>query len=184
MSAPLMNSKTSFGWTTIALHWLVALAVFGLFGLGYYMVDLTYYDDWYYSAPHVHESVGLLFAAVVILKFFLRLASISPRALASHKVWERISAAIAHWLMYGLIVVVVVSGYLIPTADGSGIDVFDWFTVPSVTGRIKGFETIVGKVHYWSTWLLVGLAGIHALGALKHHLIDRDQTLLRMLGKH
>lgn len=52
MSAPLMNSKTSFGWTTIALHWLVALAVFGLFGLGYYMVDLTYYDDWYYSAPH------------------------------------------------------------------------------------------------------------------------------------
>jgi cytochrome b561 len=160
----------------------MALAIFGLFGLGFYMVDLTYYDDWYRSAPHIHKSVGMLFAALIILKLLMRVLNPPPPALASHKHWERISAHVAHWLMYALIVVVVVSGYLIPTADGSGIDVFGWFTIPSATGRIKGLETTAGKVHYWSTWLLVGLAGIHASGALKHHLIDRDQTLRRMLG--
>jgi len=76
-----------------------------------------------------------------------------------------------------------VSGYLISTADGSSISVFDWFEVPSVTGQIKGMEDTAGTVHYWSTWAIVGLAAVHAAGALKHHLLDRDRTLRRMLGK-
>ncbi|KXS47445.1 MAG: cytochrome b561, partial [Marinobacter sp. T13-3] len=69
------------------------------------------------------------------------------------------------------------------TADGSAISVFGWFDVPSVTGRMKGLEETAGAVHYWSTWGLVALAGLHGLAALKHHFWDRDQTLLRMLGQ-
>jgi len=89
----------------------------------------------------------------------------------------------AHFLLYVLIFVAMVSGYLISTADGSSISVFDWFEVPSVTGQIKGMEDTAGTVHYWSTWAIVGLAAVHAAGALKHHLLDRDRTLRRMLGK-
>lgn len=92
------------------------------------------------------------------------------------------SAHGTHLLLYVLIFVAIVSGYLISTADGSTIKVFDWFEVPSVTGRIKGMEDTAGLVHYWSTWALVVLAGLHGLAAIKHHLIDRDDTLRRMLG--
>ena len=74
------------------------------------------------------------------------------------------------------------SGYLITSADGSSIQVFDWFAVPSITGDRKGLEDIAGAVHYWSTWALVLLAGVHGLAALKHHFLDRDDTLRRMLG--
>ena len=81
-----------------------------------------------------------------------------------------------------LIFVAMASGYLISTADGSSISVFNWFDVPSVTGQIKGMEDTAGLVHYWSTWALVVLAGVHGLAAVKHHLIDRDDTLRRMLG--
>ena len=86
-----------------------------------------------------------------------------------------------HWGLLGLLFAAMISGYLISTADGSGIDVFGLFEVPSVTGRQNGLEDSAGLVHYWSTWALVVLAGLHGLAALKHHFIDRDATLKRML---
>ena len=76
----------------------------------------------------------------------------------------------------------MVSGYLITSADGSAVEVFNWFVVPSITGDQKGLEDIAGDIHEIATWAIIILAGIHALAAIKHHLLDRDDTLRRMLG--
>ncbi len=183
MAVPMKNSPERFGWVTILMHWVVAVAVFGLFGLGLYMVDLTYYDAWYREAPHIHKSIGILLFALMLVRAFWSLLSPPPHSLPSHKRWEKVSAHAAHILMYLLIFTVLVTGYLIPTADGSGIDVFNWFTVPSITGQQKGLEDVAGSIHYWVAWALVVLAAVHALGAVKHHVIDRDATLKRMLGQ-
>ncbi|WP_323751305.1 cytochrome b [Marinobacter sp.] len=177
------NSDDRYGWLSIFMHWLVAAAVIGLFGLGFWMVDLSYYDQWYRRGPDIHRSVGILLFGVTLFRLLWRLATPSPKSLPNHKRWEVASAHMAHGLLYLLIFVAMISGYLISTADGSAIDVFGWFQVPSITGRIKGMEDTAGVVHYWSTWALVVLAGVHALGALKHHFIDKDATLRRMLGK-
>ncbi|WP_152207723.1 cytochrome b [Marinobacter changyiensis] len=176
------NSPTRFGVISIALHWIIAIAVFGLFGLGYYMVDLTYYDQWYRSAPHIHKSVGLLLLGTVILRLIWRLANAPPAPLSNHQRWEVVAAQGVHGLLYLLLIVAMVSGYLISTLDGSSIDVFNWFSVPSVTGPMRFLEEIAGMVHYWATWALVVLAGLHGLAAVKHHVIDKDNTLRRMLG--
>ena len=56
----LLNTRENYGWVAKLLHWLVALAVFSLFGLGFWMVDLGYYDSWNKLAPHIHKSVGIL----------------------------------------------------------------------------------------------------------------------------
>ncbi len=178
----ISNSHSRFGVVSIVLHWLVAVVVFGLFGLGYYMVGLTYYDDWYRSAPHIHKSVGLLLFVTMVLRVIWRLANTLPASLASHQRWEVLAARIAHGLLYALLFVAMGSGYLISTLDGSSIDVFNWFTVPSVTGQMRFLEDIAGTVHYWATWALIVLAGLHGLAALKHHVIDKDNTLRRMLG--
>ncbi|MGP4844690.1 cytochrome b [Marinobacter sp. 1Y8] len=182
MPTPVINTADRYGWVSIVLHWVVALAVFGLFALGTYMVDLTYYDSWYRSAPHIHKSIGLVLFTLVILRLLWRLVSPVPHSLPNHKRWEKVSAKLAHGVLYVLILVAMISGYLISTADNSGIDVFNWFTVPSLTGRQKGLEDTAGLVHYWATWGLLVLAVVHGVGALKHHLIDRDDTLRRMLG--
>lgn len=179
----IRNTSVSYGLVAVIIHWLVALVVFGLFGLGYWMVELSYYDDWYRRAPDIHRSIGILLLMVMIFRVVWRAANVSPEPLPGHARWEVRSAHIAHFLLYLLIFVAMVSGYLISTADGSSISVFDWFEVPSVTGQIKGMEDTAGTVHYWSTWAIVGLAAVHAAGALKHHLLDRDRTLRRMLGK-
>lgn len=180
----IRNSSTHFGVVSIAIHWLVAVTVFGLFGLGYYMVGLSYYDEWYRLGPDIHRSVGILLFLAVVFRVIWRVANPVPRPLPSHQRWEIRLAHVAHGLLYVLLFVVMVSGYLISTADGSAISVFNWFDVPSLTGRIKGMEDIAGEVHYWSTWAIVILAGAHGLAAIKHHVLDKDDTLRRMLGSN
>lgn len=179
----IRNSYERYGLVAITIHWLVAMVVIGLFALGYWMVGLTYYDDWYKQAPDIHRSVGILLLMLMVLRVIWRLINITPKPLPSHKRWEVASAHAAHSLLYLMLFVAMASGYLISTADGSAIDVFGWFAVPSVTGQIKGLEDTAGTVHYWSTWAIVALAAVHAAGALKHHWLDRDQTLRRMLGR-
>ncbi len=176
------NSADRFGVVTIGVHWLVAATVFGLFGLGYWMVDLTYYDEWYRKGPDIHRSIGILLMMVMVLQLGWRFLNPVPRPLPNHSRFEVLAARGAHLLLYVLVFVAMISGYLISTADGSSISVFDWFDVPSVTGRTEDLVDTAGLVHYWSTWALVVLAGLHGLAAIKHHLIDRDNTLRRMLG--
>lgn len=179
----LLNNHSRYGFVSISLHWLVALAVIGLFGLGWWMVGLSYYDPWYRQGPDIHRSVGILLFIAMVARLLWRLASTQPKPLPEHRRWEVIAAHATHWLLYLLLFMAMSSGYLITTADGSAISVFGWFSVPSVTGRVRGMEDIAGLVHYWSTWALVVLAGVHALAALKHHFIDRDATLKRMFGR-
>lgn len=175
------NTSASYGLLSIVVHWVTAVAVTGMFALGFWMVDLSYYDDWYRQAPDIHRSIGLLLFGLTMFRLFWRLFTASPDPLAKHKRWEILSARAAHGLLYALLFVAMVSGFLISTADGSSVSVFGWFEVPSVTGQVKGLEDTAGLVHYWSTWALVALALVHAAGALKHHLIDQDATLRRML---
>jgi len=177
------NDRTRYGVIHVALHWLIALTVFGLFGLGFYMVDLTYYDDGYRSLPDLHRSIGLTRLAAMLLRLVWRLANPLPAALPTHKPYEIRLAHLVHGLLYLLIFTAIASGYLISTADGSSVDVFGLFEVPSLTGSFRDIEELAGTVHYWATWALVGFAGLHGAAALKHHFIDRDDTLRRMSGR-
>jgi len=179
----IRNTRSRYGLVAVSLHWLVAVVVAGMFALGFWMVDLTYYHAWYKQAPDIHRSIGVLLFMVMVLRISWRLCNSRPEALPGHRPWEVLSAHVVHGLLYILLFVAMISGYLITTADGSAISVFRWFDLPSVTGRIKGLEDTAGLVHYWATWAIVGLVAIHAAGALKHHLIDRDETLRRMLGR-
>jgi cytochrome b561 len=78
---------------------------------------------------------------------------------------------------------VMISGYLISTADGRGIEVFGLFSVPATLTGIPQQEDIAGAIHEYLAWGLVIFAALHGLAALKHHFIDRDSTLLRMFGR-
>ena len=84
--------------------------------------------------------------------------------------------------MYAAMLLIVTSGYLISTAKGSGVSLFGWFEVPALVSGLPEQADVAGAVHYWLALGLLALAGLHALGALKHHLIDKDNTLRRMLG--
>lgn len=177
------NSPAQYGLVSILLHWLVAITVFGLFGLGYWMVGLDYYSAWYKAAPHLHKSIGLLLFAVMLGRMVWRRLSPPPASPANHGDLTRLASRSGHALLYVGLFALMLSGYLISTADGRGIEVFGWFEVPATLTIIPDQEDVAGQAHKYLAWSLVIFAGLHALAALKHHFLDRDPTLLRMLGR-
>lgn len=167
---------------TILLHWLVTFAVYGMFALGLWMVTLGYYDGWYHQAPEIHKSIGILLFIVMIVRVLWRFISPPPPPLSSYSPLVRISAVVAHLLLYTLLFAIFISGYLISTADGDPISVFGWFTVPATLAGSGEQADLAGDIHLWLAWTVVIISVLHGLAALKHHFIDRDITLKRMLG--
>ncbi|MFM9269138.1 cytochrome b [Halomonas elongata] len=174
------NSRFGWGVVSILLHWLSALAIVGLFVLGWWMTGLDYYDSWYNLAPWWHRSVGMLLLFATLGRLVWRFVQPTPVA-RGHRL-ERLAAHAGHILLYCLMLLVLVSGYLISTAEGSGIDVFGWFRVPALISGLPDQSTLAGTIHWYAAWALIVLAAGHALAAFKHHLIDRHDVLVRMLS--
>jgi len=175
----MKTSITHYNRIAKSLHWLSALLIVGLFSAGYWMVGLDYYSEWYITAPYWHKSVGLILCALTALRLLWKFFTASPGLLGT--ALEKKAAATAHYLLYVLLFILFISGYLISTADGRGIAIFNWFTVPGFGSFIENQEDWAGLVHEYVAYTLIALAAIHALAALKHHVIDKDNTLKKML---
>lgn len=176
----LTNTTSHYGLIAIALHWLMAAVIFGMFALGWWMTGLSYYDPWYHRAPELHKAIGMLLFGTLIFRFCWRLWNIRPTLIGLW--WEQIVALGVHRLHYLLMFTIMTTGYLIPTAEGVGIDIFGWFSVPAIFSFDQQQADLIGTIHWGSAWMLMGLAALHTAAALKHHIIDKDATLTRMLG--
>jgi cytochrome b561 len=175
----MSQSVSQYNRVSKVIHWLSAIIIFSLFAVGYWMVDLTYYSEWYKIAPHWHKSIGLTLFSLTLFRLIWKNITQSPDI--EGLVWEKVGAKIAHALLYCLLFAVFISGYLISTADGRGIDVFNLFTLPGLGSFIENQEDIAGDVHFYLTYSLIALALLHAVAALKHHFINKDNTLKKMI---
>ncbi len=179
----LRNSSERYGLITVALHWVVAFVVPSMFALGLWMTSLTYYHAWYNQGPLIHKGVGFLLFIILLLRLLWRLMSLQPAALHRKHSFERLAAQISHILLYLLLFLLIISGYLISTVEGASLEVFNLFEVPALIQGFEEQEDIAGELHFLFAYTLLGLAALHATAALKHHFIDKDRTLLRMLGR-
>jgi Cytochrome B561 len=179
----LKNDSNSYGWLHVLLHWWTALAVVGLFALGLWMHDLDYYHEWYRTAPYIHKSVGVVLILTLIFRFYWRLNNGVPNSIETHKSWEKKLAKLMHWLFYGLIFSMFFSGYFITTAKGQSLEVLGFIAIPATLTGIENLEDIAGEIHELTAFSIIWLAVLHAVAAIKHHLVDKDRTLLRILGR-
>lgn len=179
----IRNMPQGYGLVAITLHWLVAVVVVGMFILGVWMTDLTYYDDWYKRGPDLHRSIGIMLFFVLMLRIYWRITNITPDDEPGTAALQKRIAHNVHIILYFILLAMMVSGYLISTADGRAIDVFGLFQVPAIPPLgIENLEDKAGDVHWYLALMLAGLTALHAMAALKHHFIDRDRTLAKMLG--
>lgn len=176
----IRDTAAGYGVVSRVLHWGMALAIFAMFALGLWMVDLDYYSPYYHRAPDLHRSAGILLLIALALRLLWRLGNTKPD---DHELsyFERRASRLVHWGFYPLLLALMVSGYFISTPDGRPIDVFGLFAVPSLVQE-KGIEDLAGLVHRWLAWLTMGLAGLHTAGALKHHVLDKSTILKRMVS--
>ena len=177
----LRNGSDHYGLVSIGFHWVIALTMLGLLALGAWMVGLTYYDPWYNRSLALHKTFGVLLLVLAAAKFGWYLADRSPGFGAEVKAWERTCARIMHWLLNACIVLLPVTGYLISTSEGAGIDIFGLFEVPALFAISESVRDLAIETHFYLAYGVLALIAIHASAALKHHLVDRGSTLRRML---
>lgn len=178
----IKNTENGYGLIAIILHWLMAITIFSLFGLGLYMVELTYYDAWYKGSLDLHKNIGMVLLVALMLRIVWRVVNITPKGADKTASNVEVKAAhYAHIALYALMAVLMISGYLISTADGRAIDVFGLISVPALPFSVANQEDIAGSIHEILAWSLILLSGGHALAALKHHFILKNNTLLRMI---
>lgn len=178
----LTDRPQSYGWLTIALHWISALLIPAVFGIGFYMVDLSYYDEGYHTLPALHVSLGLLVGFLTLVRILWRLGQKgNPKALPEHGFWIRLASSAMKYALYVMIVAMIITGYLINTAKGDPAMFFDWFGLPATWQLGPDGVDLAGEVHNIVGWLIMILAGLHAAAGLVHHFVIRDRTLKRML---
>ena len=163
------------------LHWLIGSVMIGLIGLGWYMTGLGFYHPWYHSAPALHYSIGLLVAGLALLNIFSLVWLKSPPMDRHLRPWERLAAAITHKTLLTLTLLLPLTGYLVTTAAGKPVTLFGLIGIPALLPRSDSLRAWSEWLHYYLAYGGAGLIGLHVLAALKHHFINRDTTLRRML---
>ena len=176
----LLNSAHHFGWVSILLHWSMAFALIAMYFLGDYMVELDYYDTWYHKAPALHKATGVTLAIVLIFRFIWNYLQSKPTPLESKKLLIK-AAKLGHLALYLLIIFLVISGFLISTAKGKGINVFELFELPALLSENVERGELAGKIHTLIGTIFILMVALHAVAALVHHFIFKDRTLKRML---
>ncbi len=177
----IKNSLSRFGLFSKLLHWLIAILILGLIWLGWYMVDLTYYDKWYNDSLHYHKSFGILVLALALIKIGWQQYTPAPGPVTGLKAWEKTGAKIMHYILWSMMLLIPVTGYLISTSAGKPIQLFNWFTLPALVDVDEALRELAIDVHYYLAYATLFLVIGHAGAALKHHFINRDETLKRML---
>ncbi len=177
----LKNTPNGYGYVAIIFHWVLATALIAMYFVGDYMVELSYYDPWYHRAPQIHKEVGVLVAFLMLSRWVWSSYQTGPEPL--NKKAENINrlAKVTHSILYIFVFMVAISGYLISTAKGQGVEVFGWFEVPALFPNNRNIEELAGEVHELMGTVFMILVALHVAAALVHHLFIKDRTLKRML---
>ena len=151
-----------------------------MIGLGLYMVRQDP-SPFMFKLYFWHKSIGATVLALVALRLMWRLSVLYPAPLPSHRRWEKILAKTVHAFLYAALLALPLSGWIMSSAKGFSVSVFGWFTLPDLVDDNKSLAMRATEFHEITAYALIGFLCLHIGGALKHHIIDRDDTLRRML---
>lgn len=175
-----MMSSTRYSLPAIALHWLMAVLLIGLFSLGLYMHDLPLSPD-RLKLYSWHKWAGVTAFVLALLRLAWRLGNRPPPLPAAMPHWQKAASHGMHHLFYVLMVAIPLSGWLMSSAKGFQTVYFGVLPLPDLLARDKEVGEMLQTVHEYLNLTLAALVVAHVGAALKHHLVDRDDVLLRML---
>lgn len=175
-----LNIPTAHRYDRIAIffHWSLAVLVPCLIGLGWYMLSIEEQPDsaWYFA---LHVSLGLTAAALMALRISWGSEHRPPPLPAAMAIWQATAARLSHLLMYVLLVLMPITGYLGASFSGEAVAYFG-APLPAWAGKNDALKELLFGAHSIIAWVLVSVICIHVLGALKHVFVDKDTLLRRM----
>jgi cytochrome b561 len=183
-------ARTTARYSTVAifLHWTIAALILLNIWFGWRMSGLKGMAQ--FELFQLHKSIGISVLLLSIVRLGWRLINPAPPYPSAMARTERLGASTMHWLLYGFMIVLPLTGWIIVSASPYNLPTVLFKTVPwphlgfvhdlPMTVR-QTIEMRVGTVHEWLAWSLLALAAFHAAAALKHQLWNRDDVLSRML---
>ena len=193
-SRPLRSNAPEVGWTSRLrmLHWVVAAIVIAQLLLGLRIAALDMYDpgdvEWYKQWIPLHKSLGLTILLLMLARIIVRRRSPVPSLPVATPRWQTLAARSVHTSFYALLIVQPILGYLQSAAYGATTRFYGRFVVPNVLPAAwQRPQSDVLRLAAQDAHRIIGIAiallvALHVAGALKHHFIDRDHVLRRMLG--
>lgn len=176
----LGNTKDSYGIVSKSFHWVMALGIIFLLILGFYMHGLPSSPD-KFALYGLHKSIGAILLFLVILRFVWRVGGLIPLLPDNIPNWQKISANLIHYALYGLMFLMPLSGWFMSSAAGYPVSIFGLVTLPALISPNRELVGLFKEFHEIFAWGIIALLVLHILAAVKHHFIDRDNILRRML---
>ena len=174
--------STEDRWGSIALgsHWLMALLIGVLIGLGWVAVN------WNLSPTKItlfvwHKSIGIVVLALVFLRLLWRAVDRRPTYPQDMSPLQRRLATSVHVLLYGCMLAMPLSGWVINSAAGFPFKLFGLWSVPNLISPNESVQEVAELMHLLLFWFLAGALCLHLLAALHHHFINKNGVLARML---
>ncbi len=175
----LKNTSEKYGAVARSLHWLMALGMMALVAVGLTMEE--YPKDVRGLAYMLHKSFGIIILLLVILRLGWRWLNVQPTLPAGMATWQIVSAKAVHWLLYGVMVLLPLSGWVMSSAGGHAVNLFGVMEMPAIVAQDKPTGHLAHEVHEVGGTFVMVLIGVHVLAALYHALILKDGLMRRML---
>ncbi len=173
-------AERHFTRTAIALHWVTALIIAGAFPVGLLMGDMPI-SPLRIKVFVWHKWAGITVLLLSSLRLMWRATHAAPDAPAGMAVWQHRVSQVVQWLTYGLLFIVPLTGWMYSSAAGYGVIYLNLVKLPDLVSRNKELADQLKALHETLNWVLFSLVALHVAAALKHHFIDKDTVLLRML---
>ncbi len=164
------------------LHWLMALLILSMIASGWYMAGLDKEVSYKYDIYFWHKSFGVMIIFLIIARILFRFTSQVPALPGTLPVYEIKLAHFTHGLLYLLMILVPLSGYLMSDKGGHDIPFFGW-VMPDLVDTNKEHASFLHEIHVLIPYILLGIIGLHLAGVIKHRFFDKPEhdSLKRML---
>lgn len=177
---PQSKPTTAYGPGRMGLHWLIALLIFTTFPLGLYMHDLALTPTKLRLFSY-HKWIGVTIFLLSLARVWARAVDRTSFTRPAGPRWQHAAADAAHLLLYALIIVVPLSGWVLSSAEGFQTVWFGVLPLPDLVAKNKGLAGVLKELHLVLNFLMLGIVVVHVLAALQHHVLLRDGVLRRML---
>jgi cytochrome b561 len=183
-AATASSAQARYSTVAIVLHWLLGISIFAMFAIGIYMSDLPF-SPLRLKLYNYHKWAGITFLILSVLRLVWRLLNkppALPKAIEQAMPnWQTKVYHATHYALYALFFAVPLIGWAYSSAAGFPIVLFGVLPLPDFMSVDKEFAKQIKELHEISAFALVGLAILHIGAALKHHFIDKDGLVSRML---
>ena len=164
----------------IGLHWLIGLAILGSLGVGLYMVGLSL-SPTKLRLYSWHKWAGVTIFSLVLIRCIWRITHPAPPLPDAMQIWQRLVAEGTHYVLYALMIAIPLTGWLMSSAKGFQTVYFGVLPIPDLLEKNMELGEPLNLVHRYLNYLMIAIIGAHIGAALKHHFIDKDDILRRML---